>query len=939
MKKVLKILVITLGVILLLLLVTPVLFKGKIEAVVKEKVNEQIHATVDWSKFGLSFFRGFPDLSISLHQVSVVGIESFAGDTLAGLQRFELRVNPFSAIRKNLVVKSILVDHPLINGIVLEDGTANWDITDETTTTEEEVTEDASESSMAVSLKRFAITDGRIYYTDQSSDMDASLEGLNLELRGDLSMEQTELKLSSGIERINVKMEGIRYLRDAVFSLDLQAAANLVVNSYVQKENLISLNGLALGAEGEVQLLDEGAMTMDLNFFSRETTFKTLLSLVPAVYLQDFESLETSGSLQLDGKVSGTMKDSIMPDVILNLQVKDGYFSYPDLPKDVSDVQVSLNVDYRGADMDATRVDLNQFHLLLGGNPFDLSMQVDHPVSDMHVAGRAEGSIDFSSLQDVVPMEEVNLEGKLETDLRWDTKLSYIEEENFEEVDLEGRLVIEGMLVETPDIPVPLMLEKVSMLFNPSMVELSDFDVKLGSSDIHMNGELENFIPYVFNGQTVSGHLNLSSSLLDANELMPEEEAGQTDAQGGVSDSIVPVPPDSLAQPLGIKIPENIDFAMAVNVQRILYENIVIENMKGAMRLTGGVAGMEHLEMDVIEGSVISTGWIDTRGEFAEADFFLEMEGVDISSAYETFMSVEKLVPMAKYVKGKANIDMEYHSLLDNTLSPLFESIDAKGDAYTKGLQFFRLEEFVPLSEVLKNEKFSNMAPDEVDVGFTVRDGRIIFNPFVMDVYNSTITVSGSHGLDLSMDYKLDMNIAKKDLGSGANELIQGMTLLAAGAGLKIPQSDYIKVMGNLGGTFNRPKMTTDLSGNLRSAGEVVQEAVEERITEEVEKVEEEVREEASEKAEELIADAEREAARLVEEARKAGEVLVKEAEVQGEKLVKEAGSNPLKQVAARTAATELKRQAEKQSENLVNEAEKKGDELIQKARDEAERI
>ena len=169
MKKVLKILAITLGVILLLLFVTPMLFKSKIETLVKEKVNEQIHATVDWSKFGLSFFRGFPDLSINLHQVSVVGVESFAGDTLAGFQRFEIRVNPFSAIRKNIVVKSILLEHPLINGIVLEDGTTNWDIRYETTSEETmDVASDEPGSSMTVSLERFAINGGRIYYLDQT---------------------------------------------------------------------------------------------------------------------------------------------------------------------------------------------------------------------------------------------------------------------------------------------------------------------------------------------------------------------------------------------------------------------------------------------------------------------------------------------------------------------------------------------------------------------------------------------------------------------------------------------------------------------------------------------------------------------------------------------------------------------------------------------------
>ncbi len=117
---------------------------------------------------------------------------------------------------------------------------------------------------MSVSLKRFAITDGRIYYLDKTSDIDASLEGFNMELRGDFSMEQTELKLSGGIDRINAKMGGIRYLRDAVLHMDLLAAANMVENRYTLKENLISLNGLTLGMEGDVLLLDDGAMDLDL---------------------------------------------------------------------------------------------------------------------------------------------------------------------------------------------------------------------------------------------------------------------------------------------------------------------------------------------------------------------------------------------------------------------------------------------------------------------------------------------------------------------------------------------------------------------------------------------------------------------------------------------------------------------------------------------------
>jgi hypothetical protein len=939
MKKVLRITAVVFGVFFLALVLGPMLFKSKIEAAVKEKINEQVNAEVDWTKFGLTFFRGFPNLSVNLHQLSVVGQDAYEGDTLAGIMRFELRVNPFSAIRKDIQVKSIMLDRPLINGIVLEDETPNWDIAmgkEDAEGEELEDVQDAGDTSMSVSLKRLAIREGRIYYADRSSGIEASLEGFDLQLRGDLSMEETQLRVSSGTKKVNVKMAGIPYLKDAILDLDLVAAANLLENRYVLEENLLSLNGLHLGAEGAVTLLENGAMDMDIHLFSRETSFKTLLSLVPAIYMQDFENLDARGTMQLDARIAGIMKDSVLPDASLNLLVEDGYFAYPELPKDVSDVQIAVNLEYRGEDMDGSLVEVEQFRFLLGGNPFELSMRVDHPVSDMHVSGMAEGTIDFATLKDVLPMEDVLMEGRLETMLSWDVLMSQIEQEQYEEVVLEGSLLAENVHLAAPDIPVPVTLEKVYMLFNPRFVELSDFNLKMGSSDLHLKGELENFIPYVFDEQTVSGRLALTSMLVDANEFLTEEDRKEREAD---RDSIVPVPPDSLAQPLGLRIPENLDFVLDVDMQRIEYCKLVMENIEAKFRVVGGVAGIENLQMDAIDGSITSTGWVDTRGEFAEVDFDLDMRGMDIPSAYDCVVSLKKMVPMAKYCRGKANIQMQYHSLMDNTFTPLYESIDAKGDAFTKGLQFYNLDEFVPISQLLANEKFTKMAPDEVDVGFTVRDGRIIFNPFDWKIDDSEFAVSGSHGIDLSMDYKIDMNIAKADLGAAANELIQGLTLLAAGAGISLPQSDHIKVTGALGGTFNRPRFTTDLSANLRSSGEQVQAAVEERISEEVEKAEEQVRQEASEQAEKIIADAETEAARLLEEARKAGDALVREAELQGEKLMDEAGSNPLKQVAARTAANELKRQAQVQSENLITEAEKKGEELVQKAREEAEQL
>ena len=951
MKRFFRILLITPGVILLLLILIPLIFRSRIESLVKEQVNRSVVARVDWSRFSMDLFRGFPELSINLHGLSVVGLEPFEGDTLAALERFELRASPFSALRGRLAVHSIILDRPLIQGIVLEDGRANWDIVPAGEVTEGEEGKAAEEAfgepatgpealsggSMKVSLKRLAIRDGKVLYRDETLGAEAALGDLDLELKGDFSMDRTDLDLAVGMAGIDAVYSGIRYMRGGELALDLVAAADLVNHRYTLQQNELRLNGLILGAEGRVVLLDGGAMELDLSFFSKETSFRTLLSMVPAIYLQDFSDLRTSGNLRLEGTVKGVMKDSILPDATLLLEVSDGTFSYPGLPGEVSDVQIRLGVDYRGTDMDLTTVDLSRFHFLAGGNPFDLRLQVSHPVSDMRITGNADGTIDFATLADALPLEDIRMQGRLQTDLAWDTRLSFIENERFEEVDLDGSLVLEGILVETPELPVPVSMTRMEMDFNPRYVRLVTLDLVLGSSDLHLEGELRNFIPYLFADGTVSGNLIVRSDLLDVNQLMPPAAENDT---AGTEEAVelAPPVPDSLAEPAGMKIPENMVFNLDLDLGKVIYDRITVENIRGGLGVNGGVADLRQLEMEILEGRVMATGKVDTRPEFTEADLELDMQGVDIPASYETFVTVKRLAPMARYCRGTANVKMDYRSQLDASFNPLYGTIHGSGRIFTRGLQVYNLNTFVRLSELLKTEKFRQMAPDEVDIAFRVRDGRVMVDPFDIDFDDSRIIVSGSHGIDLTMDYLLDMRIARSDLGPGASEAMNMVSALAGGAGINIAPSETLKVKARVTGTFREPRITTDLSENLVSTGQAVRSAVEEKVTEEVQKVEEQVRDEVSEKAEEMIRRAEEEAAKLVEEARERGDQLVREAEVQGENLIREAGNNPIRQAAARRAAAELKEQAQKQSDNLVREAEEKAASLVEKAREEAGR-
>src|SRR6266542_4112563 len=129
MKKFLKILFISLGVLLVLLIVTPIFFKKPIERIVKEQINNTVNAKVDFKDFKLSFIRGFPNVYMALEGVTVVGLNDFANDTLISFKLFSVKVDLISAIKmKNIKVKSVLLESPRISAKVLKNGKANWDI-------------------------------------------------------------------------------------------------------------------------------------------------------------------------------------------------------------------------------------------------------------------------------------------------------------------------------------------------------------------------------------------------------------------------------------------------------------------------------------------------------------------------------------------------------------------------------------------------------------------------------------------------------------------------------------------------------------------------------------------------------------------------------------------------------------------------------------------
>ncbi|MDN5290708.1 MAG: hypothetical protein PWQ06_947 [Anaerophaga sp.] len=809
MKRFLQILAGLIVLILLLLLIIPSLFKGKIEQKVTEVINENITATVSFDKFSLSMFRHFPNLAMGLDGLTIVNKEPFAGDTLLHVGSFTASVDLWSAISGDAIqINSIFLDSPKAWLKVNPDSVANWNIVPVSEEVEEVEEDTTAVSDFAVQLKMFEIRDASFSYEDQTMALATSIDDLDAVMEGDLSQKATNLDLNTSVQRFNLQMEGTKFVKDAFVSLNAVIGADLGNMAFTFKENEFRFNELVLGFDGTFGLVEEG-YDMDLKLGAKETSFKTLLSMVPENYLKDFENLQTNGNLTLEVIAKGRYIDSDhLPAFNLVLNVNDGSIQYPDLPESVDDIQIDVIVDNPGGTADNTVIDINKFHFNLGNNPFDAFLHVETPVSNATYKGNMKGTIDLASLTSAIPVDSMELRGLITLNLTVDGDYNMVEKEQYEDIKANGKFNMKDFFFKTTDWPQGFKITTADLQITPRTMELITFQSSLGSSDFNLNGKVENYLSYALKDGVLQGRLDHGSGLIDVNELM--QLSGEDTTQ---------VEEDTTAMEL-IVVPKNLNFTLNSNINKLIYDKLTITNVKGEIRIVDGRVILDGLKSNMLSGSMVISGEYNTADTLRPfVNFDMALQTIDIHQAVNSFSIVDSIMPIAKKASGTVSTNLKFNSLIGNDMSPILSSINGGGLLKSKGVEISEAKVQNALATMLKNDKYRKARAEDLSVNFVLENGNVIVKPFTTNLFGKKLTISGTQGLDQRLDYTIKMPVSRSELNNVAGLL-----------GATVPSSvDNVMVDVLVQGTVKDPQLKFKLDDEFKDQAK-------EKLKDEVEK-------------------------------------------------------------------------------------------------------
>lgn len=785
-KKTMKIAGITLGVILLLLLILPFAFQGKLAKLVKEEGNKMLNAQFDFRTLNISLLRNFPSASVSLEDFWLKGTGPFENDTLIQAGELTAAVNLFSLFGDGgYDISRIIVKDTRVHAIVLEDGRPNWDVMKPSPDAETPEDETAQET-FRIKLQKLSVDNLSVVYDDRQGGVFADLSRLEADCSGDFGSDRTVVDLKMETPSLTCRTGGIPLLNKVSLEADMDVDADLAGGKFTLRENMLRLNAIQLNLDGWLAQTKQG-MDMDLRLNTNEVGFKELLSLIPAIYAKDFQDLKTDGKVTLNAFARGSMEGNTkVPQFEVNLDVKDAMFRYPSLPAGVEKINISALVRNAGGPLDATEISVAPFDFVLAGNPFSLNATVKTPVSDPDFHLTARGKLDLGKVKKVYPLDDMQLNGLVQADLELGGRLSMVEKEQFEQMQAKGSLRLNQMKLVLKDMP-PVDIQQSVFTFSPRYLQLSETTVNIGKNDLTLDSRFENYLGYALKGSTLKGTLNVSSNHLNLNDFMSADTTA----------AVAEVPADTAAMGV-IRVPENIDFQMQAAFRELLFDKMTLTDGKGTLLVRNGTVDMRNLSFNTMGGSVTMNGaYAAPQKKQPELNAAFDMRNISFAQAYQDLGLVQQLAPIFAGLKGNFSGNLQIDTPLDATMSPVMSAVQGKGALSTKDLSLSGVKFIDQVADIVKKPSLKEIKVKDLNIDFEIKDGRVTTKPFDLKLGDYNMNLSGSTGLDQTIDY------------TGK------ITMPAGGIASKLGTVDM-----TIGGTFTSPKVGIDMASLARNAAE-----------------------------------------------------------------------------------------------------------------------
>jgi len=358
--KTIKRVLITVGFLLVLLIAIPFLFPQAINRKINQWANSNINGTISFTGTRLSFFKHFPSLTLVLDNVTLNGPAPFQQDTLIKAKSIGLGIDLSSVFKSQITINKIFLYKASINIQVDSAGAANYSVYKKK---KDATTASADSSGASLGIKKILVEESDLVYNDQSIPVTINAHGLNYTGSGDLSKDVFDLNTHAEIQSFDFYFNNQPYILSKKINADLITEINTKSLAFIFRKNTLMINQLPVEFSGRFGFIKDG-YDMDFNIDSHENDIDVILSALPASAQNLFTGTDFDGVGNIQVRLLGKYiaKDSIMPDLSMNLKVRNGGVNNSKSPYPVKNLHIDMSAKMPQLNPDSISLNIDTLH-------------------------------------------------------------------------------------------------------------------------------------------------------------------------------------------------------------------------------------------------------------------------------------------------------------------------------------------------------------------------------------------------------------------------------------------------------------------------------------------------------------------------------------------------------------------------------------------------
>ncbi|MCW1147372.1 AsmA-like C-terminal region-containing protein [Flavobacterium lacisediminis] len=861
--KILKVTGITFVISLLLIILLPIVFADTITEKVKVLANKNLEGELNFNESELSFFKHFPSLTLTLHELNLNGSQPYKNKSLVSAKEISFGIDVWSVVFGNQTeIEEIYLEKAKINILVNQKGEANYNIykSDSKDTT-------TSSESASLKLENIQINNSQLVYNDKSTKIIIEAKGFNYKGKGDLLESNFSLKTSAKIDSLSFTYDKNEYLKNKKLKADLITKINTNSLSFVFEKNDLVINKLPVEFTGFFDFLKNGYQ-MDFKLKTENSDLDDLFTALPAEYVSWMNETKMKGKttafLTLKGKYIAS--ENLSPEVNFNIKVRDGYVKHEKAPYPVENIFLNFDTKLPNLDINQLKVRLdslyfdvnkNNLSAILISDGFGKKITIDSKVKskldlaflsnalqvpNFKLAGNLDAEIvskgiyskedkkfpitkgNFEIKNGLIqtayypkPIQNINLKANLNSptgnfkdasfilspanftfegepfnlnasfknfdDINYDVKAKGtlnvariykvfsqkgLDVDGFIKADLSlagkqsdasngrignlknsGTLEVKNIKTTSDYLAKPFLIENGLFTFNQDKMNFSNFNGKYGTSDISMNGNLENVINFVLSeNQILKGSFNLTSNFLNINEFIPtityetDEEAEKTEVSGVV------------------EIPTNLNVSIQTNAAKTQYEDVTIENLRGNVLIQNGTLHLSKGTLGIIGATAKMDAFYKNEGtQKAYFDYKINASEFDIKRAYNEIKMFREIVTAAESAEGIVGLNYSIKGVLNNQMEPVMPSLEGSGTLSVKKVKMKGFKLLNVVSAKTENPDIKDPDISKVDIKTTIKNNIVTIERFKFKVAGFRLRFEGQTSLDGKLNLKMRIGL------------------------------------------------------------------------------------------------------------------------------------------------------------------------------------